>query len=180
MAIITTQGTVSGGTWAPTGVSDFSNDVLIMLNTLFVDHVVIYHDLLCKRKKLLSAGEASKYIENCFPNSWLIVGQPLYKTISSSRLLTWYEAKDTTSYVEIRFPRNKKEWNSAIKGIQGSYSALSYASNMYITVAPYSHSGTAITYTNVPANTSYTISVPSTTTIPGPVSIYAQTAANTQ
>ncbi len=157
--------------WLPTTVNDRSTDVKILLNTLFIDHVVIYHDLLCKKEKILSSDEASKYIETCFPSSWLNSNEPIYKAVPPSKLFTWYEAKDVTSYVEIRLPKSKLEWTCAIKEITGYYAYLGYVDLSGTTVTTYTP---PITYTVAPSANKYTYmsSVPST--INGPITVYGQ------
>jgi hypothetical protein len=91
-------------------------ELLKFLNTLFSEKVLIAHDLREKTSRILTPKQAEDYIENFFPVHLLAMAKPYDESgnildwYSPRRLLHWYEAEDTYSRMEIRYPLTGEEF----------------------------------------------------------------------
>jgi hypothetical protein len=94
-----------------TNASFLTKDLLLVLNTLFCGRVFIAHNLLTNRSRLLTSREATEYVTDELPAQFILLGQSedILRQLTPRMLTTWYEARDETSYIEIRFPRTEEE-----------------------------------------------------------------------
>jgi hypothetical protein len=99
----------------PYGTHDtYTTEILDGLREMLVGKVIVAHDYIMKRSRVLSREEAQEYVHTFVPHQ--IISKAL--TFPAAAVECWYQADDDMCGFEIRFPENSTEQKSRIVNIE--------------------------------------------------------------